>query len=85
MQINKLSQQTASDISLSQVKKCYGKWQDILFPQVKSTESADRSNIVKLTFDNGNQDTEAKNELEGNKMQQQTEKINVSNKKERNQ
>ena len=64
---NKLSRQTRSDTSLSQIRKVYGKLWDILFPLVDNKESADPSNFFESSFDKDNQDTEAKNDLKGNK------------------
>ena len=42
------------------MKKCYGKWWDILFPLVGSRESAEPLNIVESRFD-------PKNDLGGSK------------------
>ena len=45
------------------MEKGYGKWWDIVFPLVASSESADPSNIVDPPFYNDNQNTDAENDL----------------------
>ena len=45
------------------MEKGYGKWWDILFPLVASSESADPSNIADPPFYNANQNTDPENDL----------------------
>ena len=47
--------------------KSYGKWWNILSSLVESRESAGPLNIVESCFDNGNQNTDLQNDLEGSK------------------
>ena len=47
--------------------KSYGKWWNILFSLVESRESAGPLNIVESCFDNGNQNADLQNDLEGSK------------------